>query len=434
MVPALWAGMTLAPAAASRYALIVALSATTAVATGANVGDIGAALSPALILDVMLAFGGCLTVLISLFRDQRTRMLAVLARRRAEARAQAELLRAMLDSMSDGVMVSDPDGTVSMHNPAARRLLGRPIPTEVPQSWSRYFQVRTPDGGREIQDDELPLPSNASHGRTEGDFSVPTTEGGTRVVTASSRVVRSRIGPRVMLVFHDVTTEYNRYKELRSFAGTVAHDLKGPLSAVAGWMEAADDELAVDDPVAGQLALVRARDAGMRMRRLIDEYLSFTVTREGALRAVPVSLGELAQDVAADYDAAHELSPIVSVDVDHTVLADRSLMRQLLANLVGNAVKYSRPGERAQVCVRTSDGEPGWVRLEVADRGVGIQPGDEEKIFAAFERSEKDADSFAGIGLGLSLCHSIAVRHGGTIGVRGNEHGGATFTVTLPSA
>ncbi|GAB97579.1 signal transduction histidine kinase [Kineosphaera limosa] len=432
LMPALWAGMTLRPVAAGIYALTVSLSAGAAGAAG--IVDAGRYPYSVVIFDGMLAFGACLAVLLSLFRHQRIRMLAELGRRRAAARAQADLLRAMLDSMSDGVMVADPDGAIGLHNPGARRLLGRPIPTRPPQSWSRYFRVRTSDGGREIGDDELPLPTRTSTGRTDGDFSVPTPDGGTRVVRASSRYVDSRSGPRVLLVFHDVTAEHARYRELRGFAGTVAHDLKGPLSAVAGWMEAADDELAAGDPVAGQQALVRAREAGMRMRRLIDEYLSFTVTQQGALRRSEVPLAALGAEVVADYGSNEALDPIVEVDIAHSVYADRSLMHQLLANLVGNAVKYTRPGERPRVCVRTVDDRPGWVRLEVADCGVGIQPGDEQKIFAAFERGAKDSDTFAGIGLGLALCHSIAVRHGGTISARGNEHGGATFAVTLPTA
>jgi signal transduction histidine kinase len=119
--------------------------------------------------------------------------------------------------------------------------------------------------------------------------------------------------------------------------------------------------------------------------------------------------------------------------VPHTVLADPSLLRQLLANLVANAWKYTRPDEAPSVTVRSAPAaEPGWVEVSVADRGVGIQPGDEERIFLQFERSEKDASTHVGTGLGLALCRAIVARHGGRIWVEHRDGGGAVFRFTLP--
>lgn len=434
LVPGLWAGLVFSPRAAAVYCLVVAG------ASGAAVGfweDIfvytGGILPPALLIDLMICFATFLTMLLALFRDQRLRMLTELRERRATARMQADLMRAMVDSMSDGLVLSDQAGRVRLQNPAARALLGRPMPASPPESWARYFGVRSVEGDREVTDDELPLPTRGHANRLRADFRLVGDDGHSRVLSAESRLVRSRTGPQVLLLFHDVSAEHARYRELRSFAGTVAHDLKGPLAAVSGWMEAADDELAADDPLAGRLALTKAREASARMRRLIDDYLSFAVTREGMLRLAAVPLEQVVRDVVGVYETHTADAPDITVDVPHSVHADRGLLHQLVANLVGNALKYRLPGERAHLQIRSMDAEPGWVRIEFADRGRGLQPGDEERIFAAFSRSDKDAEHVSGTGLGLALCHSIVTRHGGRISAARNEHGGATFAVTLPT-
>lgn len=433
VVPALAAGMTLRPPAAALYALVVSLFSGLGVFIEGEVFDYEGLVPPAVLIDGMLGFSALLTILVAVFRDQRARMLLELERRRTAAHAQTRLLRAMVDSMSEGLVLADPGVSLHLSNPAAGRLLGRPVPADLPESWTQYFGVSTPTGDRALTDADVPLPSPERPQARVGDYGVPGPDGGIRVLSSSTQLVPSRFGPLVLLLFHDVTAEYARYRELRAFAGTVAHDLKGPLAAVAGWLEAADDELAAGDPVSGRRALVRARETSGRMRGLIDEYLSFTVARDGMLRMSSVPLETVAREVVADFAGDGPRAPRIELDVHHRVRGDRGLVRQLLANLVGNAVKYARPGEPARIALRSTAGEPGWVRLEIADAGVGLQPGDEEKIFAAFSRSSKDADAYAGIGLGLALCHSIVSRHGGRISAGGNADGGATFTVVLPA-
>ncbi len=164
---------------------------------------------------------------------------------------------------------------------------------------------------------------------------------------------------------------------------------------------------------------------------LIDEYLAFTVAHKGALTLAPVPLRPLVEDIAALYGGTDRAVRLV-IDTPHVVRADAALVRQLFRNLIGNAVKYSRPGEGTSVLVRSLPATAGGVRVEVADHGRGLQPGDEERIFEAFARSAKDADAAPGIGLGLSLCATIVARHGGAIGAAANDWGGATFHFTLP--
>lgn len=143
-------------------------------------------------------------------------------------------------------------------------------------------------------------------------------------------------------------------------------------------------------------------------------------------------LAELIENVVSTH--ARPDTKIV-VDAPHAVNAAPDLVQQLLANLIGNAVKFAHPGSPAEVeIVSCDDGEPGWIRIDVADRGLGLPESEEELIFEEFHRAPDHAAGVGGTGLGLSLCRTIVARHGGSISGFTNEHGGATFTMTLPRA
>jgi signal transduction histidine kinase len=109
------------------------------------------------------------------------------------------------------------------------------------------------------------------------------------------------------------------------------------------------------------------------------------------------------------------------------------MLRHVLDNLIGNALKYVPPGRPARIDVTASDAAEGWVRVEVADRGIGIPDGDKPDVFDSFHRS-RTAAAYAGTGLGLAICRRIVERHGGAIGVADNPGGGTRIHFTLPQA
>jgi signal transduction histidine kinase len=108
------------------------------------------------------------------------------------------------------------------------------------------------------------------------------------------------------------------------------------------------------------------------------------------------------------------------------------MLRRVFENLLGNAVKYVRPGETARVHVSARAGEDGVVRVEVTDAGVGIPDGQHEAIFGELYRAHPDA--YDGTGLGLAICHRIVQRLGGAIGADPGFRGGARVWFTLPTA
>ena len=125
-------------------------------------------------------------------------------------------------------------------------------------------------------------------------------------------------------------------------------------------------------------------------------------------------------------------SPDVYVGQLPLVHGDPAMLRQLLHNLISNAIKYTPPGRTPRVDITARTDQPGWVRVEVADRGIGIPAGQHQAIFAGFHRAHPEA-GLPGTGLGLAICQRIVKRHGGTITATDNPGGGTRIKLTLPA-
>jgi signal transduction histidine kinase len=236
------------------------------------------------------------------------------------------------------------------------------------------------------------------------------------------------------VLLHDVTAARRRVRALRDFAGVVAHDLRGPLTGLEGWLEILADARARDDTSVADEALERAREATLRMRQVVEDWLTYTVARDAELHPEPVPLERVAREIARTYEGDRRGgAPRFEFDLPHTVCADLVLLRQLIDNLVGNAVKYSEAGETPVIEMRSSDDhEAGWVRVEVVDDGIGIPHGQEQAIFEEFHRGGVEGRS-SGTGLGLALTRRIVRRHGGRIAARRNPTRGSTICFTLPA-
>ncbi|WP_030485280.1 sensor histidine kinase [Nocardioides aequoreus] len=406
LLPAVWAGLLMGPWATAAYSLVTAV--TVLAATSAQVALGMRPLDLDLLLDncLMAAFV-LVALLLSQVRDQRAHLSHEVVRRRQEAVDQAGLLETLLDSIDEALVLVDPSGRVQLHNPAAARLLGDERLLSEPRKW-----LRGPG--------ELPIRFSYTFHRGPGDDA-------TRILAVQLAAVQYAGADGVVAVARDVTHEHRRIEELASFAAVAAHDLKSPLAAVQGWLEVAEEVVGTDH-VRTRHAVRRGRSAARRMVAEIDDWLAYTVAREGELHPERVALEPVLHEIAASHQDAD-----FRFEVEHVVLADRVLLRHLLSNLVGNAVKYTRAGERASVHVSSSLDDSGWVRLLVVDAGIGIPAGEELAVFEPFRRAST-VDSYQGSGLGLALCKRIVRRHGGSISARRNDSGpGTEIAVTLPA-
>jgi signal transduction histidine kinase len=366
-----------------------------------------------------------------------------------ESRRQAGLLSAIMASLGDGVGVVDGSGAVLLWNPAARQLLGVPGKGEDadggPQNWQQHYGLYEPDGRTPFPVDRMPLVRGLRGESSDGveivvrnahrpDGILLSVDG--RPLDAGAAGQQGAVA-----VFRDITALRRYEADLSVFAGVVAHDLKAPLAVIRGHCETAVDVLAgePDRPpvIEARNAMRRIAIAVDRMATLIDTLLAYTTSRDAPLRLETVPLGPLVADVVNERTAHRRPGdgpgPDIYVGPLPEVTADPAMLRHVLDNLIGNALKYVRSGRSARIDVTAGPAAPGWVRVEIADRGIGIPDEDKPNIFESFHRAHAAA-GYAGTGLGLAICRRVVERHGGAIGVTDNPGGGTRFHFTLPVA
>jgi signal transduction histidine kinase len=410
LLPAIWAGMTMGPWTSAAYGLTGTLAVVVAQTIPQSTRAYGTSdLSSLLLLDSLMTAFVFVVLLLSLLRDQRAHLAGEVVRRRQQALDQAGLFGTVFESISEGLVMMDPAGGVQLHNAAAVRLLGGERIDSEPARWVRRMH-------------ETPT-FTYSYNR-DG------TDDGVRMLAVQLAEVQYAGSDGIVAIVRDVTSEQRRIEELTTFAAVAAHDLKGPLAAVQGWIEVAEDALGNDQLMAMQ-ALQRGRSATDRMSAEIDDWLTYNVAREGMVAPEAIPLQPVLDSIVAHYPGGDFL-----IEAPDAVRADPTLLRHLLVNLIGNAVKYTRPGEKPTVTVRSfTTKDRSWVRIYVVDAGIGIPEGEEHAIFEPFRRAAQMHNSaYEGSGLGLALCKRIVRRHGGMISAERNEGPGSTLTVTLPRA
>ncbi|MBM2621070.1 CHASE domain-containing protein [Actinoplanes sp. LDG1-06] len=220
-----------------------------------------------------------------------------------------------------------------------------------------------------------------------------------------------------------------RETELVGFAGVVAHDLRSPLARIMGYADFLQEE-AFDrlDPMQRDF-LARLRKGADHMRVLIDDLLDYATAENRPMANVPVDLHRLAEEIARER-AADRPAEVVVGDLP-TVYGDPTLLRQVLDNLIGNAIKYTPAEREPHVRIGCHPIAEGRWRCEVSDNGIGIPENDRSAVFDAFRRVG-GSENFPGTGLGLAIVHRIVERHHGRVGVDSNPEGGSVFWFTVP--
>jgi signal transduction histidine kinase len=219
--------------------------------------------------------------------------------------------------------------------------------------------------------------------------------------------------------------------ELDQFASIASHDLQEPLRKVRTFTERVRDLDADTLSDRGLDYLQRANASAERMQRLIEDLLVFSRVAMQTRPFAPVDLGQVTREVLEDLDDLVRRSGArVTVGRLPTINADAPQMRQLMQNLISNALKFRREDTGPEVDISaTTDGD--WVTLVVRDNGIGFETQYARRIFRVFERLH-GRGAYPGTGIGLALCRKIADRHGGTVRAQSTVGEGSTFTVRLP--
>lgn len=429
LLPSLYVGVVLPTWGTAVHSLAMAVGAAVLGSSGRYDNAFDQSFPAEVAVDLLAGVAAFAALALSLLSRARREALVQLDAQREELVKQADLFNVVFNAMSDGLLLINDRGGISLYNNAAKALLGKPVPKSRLSNWSEYFGLRRLDG-RAMHD----VPGSPGHETGEATV-VVTTPTSTRVLNASARAVDTAGGNVSVVLFSDKTAEQERLSELTGFAGTVAHDLRAPLTGLEGWLELAREALDDGDVAEASRMLSRTHTGAARMRQVVQDWLDYAVGRDGELAPGAVRLQGTVLDVISTFvDSGFDPEPAFVIDAPHIVEADPAMTRQVLANLINNAVKYAVPGVPARVSITSrTDIVDGWVRVDVSDRGQGIPAGEEHRIFEEFHRADNHHGTITGTGLGLALCRRIVTRHGGAITAHNNAEGGATFTFTLPS-
>jgi signal transduction histidine kinase len=232
-------------------------------------------------------------------------------------------------------------------------------------------------------------------------------------------------------------------RELQDFAYVASHDLQEPLRKIQAFSDRLKTSEAEALSTRGRDYVERMQQAAARMQALINDLLTFSRVTTQARPFTPLDLTRVVREVLTDLEVRIEqVGGRVEVGALPALDADPLQMRQLLQNLLGNALKFSRPETPPVVRVSShalpvpaaapgAAPSPPWCQLMVADNGIGFDEKYLDRIFAPFQRLH-GRSAYEGTGIGLAVCRKIAERHGGNITAQSTPGQGATFIVTLP--
>ena len=349
--------------------------------------------------------------------------------READLREQAQRTAALFDRMVEGIIVVDATGTVRLANRAAGAMFGFPAPASGRNLLEavRHHEVAAVAARLERESEVL------GHDlRLEA-------VGAARHLQINALALRDRAGKPdgAILVFHDLT----RLRELEAvrqeFVATVSHELRTPLSLIKSAVETLVDGGKDSPDTLGRFLEIIDRHAN-RLALLIDDILLLSTLDSGRMRLQlqPVALRSAVQDVVDDFSArARARGGILLNEVPPALVAnaDPDRLRQVLSNLIDNAIKYGR--NDGSTALRAQARPDGLLEISVVDDGPGIPPEAQARIFERFFRVDKARSrEQGGTGLGLSIVKHVVQAHGGEVRVTSAIGRGTTFTFTLPAA
>ncbi len=358
--------------------------------------------------DLATAFNRMSTSLTSMMRDLS---------------GERNKLSAVLETMSDGVIVVDSSGEVELINGAAADLFevgldaDRATPFSVGHDHELRQLVAACRKAREPQYAEIILTA------------------GRRTVSAVATPLDDEQGGAVLVTLHDLTELRQVETSRREFVSNVSHELRTPLSSIKAMAETLDGG-GLDDPSINADFVRRIHTEADRMTTLVTDLLELTSLQSGQadMKAQQVDIASVIREEGSRYvQVARRLGIEARVSLPDDlprVVAQEDRMRQVVRNLLDNALKFTPENGRIAI---TADVVQEAVEVRVSDNGLGIPPESLPHIFERFykvERSRRDEGS----GLGLAIVKNIVQAYGGDVSVESREGEGSTFSITLAIA
>jgi two-component system, LuxR family, sensor kinase FixL len=355
----------------------------------------------------------------------------------------------ILNSAGEGICGLDANGKATYVNPAATRMTGFDAKELIGLPESEIFGATFSATG------------TSPSGTKMEDHTFRRRDGSTFIVElVKTPIVENDREVGAVLIFKDITArrkaeedlarkadELTRSNaELEQFAFVASHDLQEPLRKIQAFGDRVKTKCEkIDLGEAGDY-LNRMQNAAARMQTLINDLLAFSRVIRSSQPFVPVNLAAITKEVLNDLEVRIEKNGArVEVGSLPTISGDPTQMRQLMQNLLSNALKFQPAGKQPIVTISSRiipdvagnesatapDANPLW-EISVQDNGIGFDEKHLEKIFAVFQRLHGRTE-YEGTGIGLAVCRRILDRHGGSITARSSSGNGATFVFTVPS-
>ncbi|MBU1355561.1 MAG: PAS domain S-box protein [Candidatus Edwardsbacteria bacterium] len=379
-----------------------------------------------------------------------------LVRSQAELKDSESRLHLLIDGVKDyGLYMLDTGGTVVSWNEGAERMKGYRSEEIIGQSFSKFF---TPEDQQNNTSQRL-IDAATTQGRVEDE--------GWRVRKDGSRfwadaIITALYAPDGSLQgFAKITRDLTENKraedqlkqlneelelrvqqrtiqleasnnELESFAYSVSHDLRVPLRAIDGFTKIITEDYKEIFDEEGKRLLGVIRTNTRKMGQLIEDLLLFSKVGRQELAGIEIDMRSLAETVSKEFKVQNEGRNIIfKTGSLPSSKGDPAMLRQVLANLVGNAVKFTRPREEALVEIAgTTQGSENI--YSVKDNGVGFDMQYVSKLFGVFQRLHSQVE-FEGTGVGLAIVQRIILKHGGRVWAEGKVGEGATLFFALPN-
>ncbi len=363
-----------------------------------------------------------------------------LARSVSEVQSTLAYLKAIINNIADGLVVTDAGGNITQHNPALIKMFGLSSPTI---TGSKCSEVVSPQIGE--------LLYQTSHNPQEVlSAEVELTQG--RIGSAVATAIMPEAGEGTLgsvTIIRDITAEKEIDRMKTDFISTVSHELRTPLTSVVGFAKIIHKKLTdkvmpafTEGDKKTRKALEQVGDniqiiisEGERLTALINDVLDIAKMEAGKIEwhFQPLAVGELMERAAVATSSIRDAAGLqLSLDVAPNlpeVEADKDRLLQVLINLISNAVKFTPAGSITLKAFQT----PGEIIFSVIDTGVGIAPDDQEKVFEKFKQvGDTMTDKPKGTGLGLPICKQIVEHHGGRIWVESEPKKGSNFSFALP--
>jgi len=362
-----------------------------------------------------------------LMRRQAGRITATAGRRAEEERRTSEIL----NGVDSGVARISETGAVLAVNDAYVRLYGLdPLDPSLPARSVEYSGLRA-----------MPVPAldrpfaRAARGEpfTDERVWIFTPDGQWRALSASAKRLRGSDGEEasILLVVHDVTAAAQAERDRERLAAVTSHELMHPLSVLIGNAELALDSDELTPKTRDRLeTMLRASDRLLEMAKLITSPRGADAGR-GSFEEV--DLGDIVADSVASFEPTarvHDISIETITTGELPISADGFRLRQVVDNLVSNAIKYTPGGGDVRVIAALDEG---MVSLTVADSGIGVHEDELPKLLSPYFRTKAAREKASGTGLGLGITSEIVAAHNGTLTIESEAGVGTTVTVMLPS-